>query len=304
MSRILIPIDYSTACHNAYRYALHLAEEMRLDVVLAHYYSGSIDPRTSLYIGGDGTIRGSHIERMRQFAYSTAEGVTYPLCEPPTGVTVTYETDVSMVPSAAIIRRAGQPDISMIVMPPRTTEAALGKWLGSTATTVSEACERPVFLVPPQARFRPFLHLVVANNRATADPYPLWQIQELAGRYQSKVHFVHVEQPRKDLPLRFVPWEMEELIEDGGGAGYDFEVVTVEDTDVSRGLMGYAEDIQADLLVMVNQTRRRWQAVLRATLTQDLALRSHLPVLVLHTGNYAVEGEHATTPVFAQSPEA
>lgn len=282
MSSILIPVDFTTVCHNAYRFGLHLAKELGLDVVLSHYYSGSIDPRGSLYIGGDGTIYGGHRERLRQFAYSTCEGSSHPLVEPPTGVKVSYEVEVRMSPSAAIVQRAGQDDISLVVMPPRSSDTFLGKWLGSTATTVSESCDRPVYLIPPHAQYRPFRRMVVANNHATADPYPLWQLEALTQTYGARVHFLHVEKPDRE-PVRFVPWAlMEELVKAAPAADYPYEVVSVEDEDVSRGLMDYAEDVKADLIVVVNQPRQRWQAVFRRTLTQDLALRSRVPVLVLH----------------------
>ena len=47
--------------------------------------------------------------------------------------------------------------------------------------------------------------------------------------------------------------------------------------------MNYADEVNADLVVIVNDSRNRWQAFLQATLTQDLALRANRPVLVLHT---------------------
>lgn len=284
MSSILVPIDYSLASHNAYQYALYLADKMGLDVLLAHYYSGSIDPRTTLYFGGDGTIQGSHEERMRQFAHPTAEGVDYPLIAPHVGITVTYETGVRISPASAIIRRARRADISIIVMPPHSSDTLLGRWLGSTAITVSEASDRPVYLVPSHALYRPFRRLVVANNHQLANPYPLWQLKGLAEMYGAKVHFVHIKKPDRCLPLKFEPWRsMENLTRAQPGTEYPFEVNTVEDKDVSQGLMDYAEDIEADLLVVINRTRSYWQAIAHATLTQDLALRSRLPILVLHT---------------------
>lgn len=283
MSRILLPVDFSLACYNAYRFALHLAEEMKLDVVLTHYYSGSIDPRIPLYVSGDGTILGSHLARLKQFAYSTTSSTTVPLVEPPCGVELTFETELSYSPAAAILKRAKQPDISLIVMPPKSSAPLFDKWLGSTATTVSEAANRPVFIVPPLARYQSFDEIVVANNYSTADPYPLWQLEQMVQLYGSKVHFIHVTKPEQGSP-RFLPWKlMEELLERTPAANYPFEVATVNDEDISEGLMKYAEGVGAQLIVIVNQTRSRWRAMLRASLTQDLALRSSLPILVLHT---------------------
>ncbi len=284
MSNILVPVDFSLACHNAYRFALHLAEELRLNVVLAHYYTGSLVPSFS----GERSLRNGYIDRLRQFAYSSTEGIDYALVEPPCGVKVAYEARVSLRPAAAIVKRAEQDDISLVIMAPRSSPALLGKWLGSTATTVSESCDRPVYLVPEGARYRPFHRMVVANNYTVATPYPLWQLKELAGNFDSEVHFVHVEQVRRGLPVNFVPWKLMEQIVDQGEDEYalSFRVVTVADTDVARGLMDYADNVAADLLVIVNRTRRRWRTMLRATLTHNLALRTRLPVLVLHHASF------------------
>jgi nucleotide-binding universal stress UspA family protein len=283
MANVLIPVDFSVPSHNAYRYGLHLAKELGRNVVLVHFYSGSIDPRASLYIGGDGTIQGSFEERLRQFAYPSNDGVDYPLVEPPVGVEIRYETDVTLDAAAAIVRRAHQPDIDWVVMAPRNKKGLLNKWLGSTSTTVSESCDRPVFIIPPHARYRTPERMVVANNHGTADPYPLWQLNDLARHYRAKVHFVHVEPPEKDLPLRFVPYDLSEhLIDEDRRVDYAFEIVSVEDRDVSQGLLDYADGVKANLLVIVNRRRSRWAALLKATLTQDLALRSRIPVLILH----------------------
>lgn len=284
MSSILVPVDFSLPCHNAYRFGLHLAETLQLDLVLAHYSMGSIAPGQPLVFSGDGSIHGSFIKRLRDFSSSNAEGIDYPLLEPPTGVKVTFESEIVFSVSAAIIARANQRDISLVVMAPRSSKKLLGKWLGSTSTTVSESCSSPVYLVPDEARFRPFKKIVVANNHVTSETYPLWQIEGLADLFKARVYFVHVEWPRQFGPLRFVPWRlMEQLVEDTHTAKYPFEVITVEKEDITDGLLEYATGVDADLVVIVNNLRNRWRSLLHASLTQDLALRAKLPVLVLHT---------------------
>ncbi|MEO0733941.1 MAG: universal stress protein [Bacteroidota bacterium] len=285
MSRILIPVDFSIPSHNAYRYGLHLAEELNMDVVLVHYYEGSFNPTKPLVIKGGESVNGSYLKRLKEFAYPTGDGIDYPLVEPPCGVSLEYEASVSLMPSSDIIKRAQQEDIDLVVMAPRSTKKFMGKWLGSTSTTVSEACERPVFLVPPEARFTAFDRIVVANNHATADPLPLWQLESLADLYEAKVHFVHIERADPPVEYRFVPWAlMEELTGEDKGVDYPFEVVTVREDDITKGILDYAEAIEADLVVVVNRLRKRWQALFHASLTQDIALHSNdLPILVLHT---------------------
>jgi nucleotide-binding universal stress UspA family protein len=282
MSSILVPVDFSLPCHNAYRFGLHLAEEFKLNVVLAHYSSGSIDPGQPLVFAGDGSIHGSHIKRLEDFASSNADGIDYPLLEPPQSVSVKFESEVVFSVSAAIISRAALEDISMVVMAPRSSKKLLGKWLGSTSTTVSESCGKPVYLVPDGARFRPWKKIVVANNSVTAETYPLWQIESLAESYGAKIHFLHVQWPQQFGPLKFVPWRLMEQLAEGNSAKYPFDVVTTNNEDITAGLLDYSESIDADLVVIVNTIRNRWRSLIHASLTQDLALRSKRPILVLH----------------------
>ncbi|MEL7159890.1 MAG: universal stress protein [Bacteroidota bacterium] len=285
MSHILIPVDFSIPCHNAYRYGLHLAEELKLDVVLVHYYEGSFNPNKPLVMAAGKSINDSYRQRLKEFAYPTGDGIDYPLVEPPGRVKLAYETSVTLAPSANIIKRAREADIDLIVMATRSEKKLMGKWLGSTSTTVSEACDKPVFLVPSFAQFTAFDRIVVANNHPTADPLPLWQLKGLADLYGAQVHFVHIEQEELPERYRFVPWAlMEELVGQDQRVEYPFETVTVREDDITEGILNYAEAIEADLVVVVNRLRKRWQALFWASLTQDIALHSeHFPILVLHT---------------------
>jgi nucleotide-binding universal stress UspA family protein len=285
MSNILIPVDFSLPCHNAYRYGLHLAQDMGCNVVLVHYYSSSLDPDQPLVFSGDGSIYDSYIQRLRQFAYPSGDGVGYHLVEPPRGVEIFYESALTFNTANAIIERAQESDIAAVVMAPRSKAKLMDKWLGSTSTTVSEVCDRPVYLVPPEVSFSPFERIVVANNHLTAQSFPLWQIEQLAKKHHSTVHFVHVEWPNQYGPLKFVPWRlMEKLTGNKSGTGYPFKVVTVNEMDITKGLLEYADQEAANLLVIVNKLHSHWRAFLNASLTQNLALRSNRPILVLHGG--------------------
>ncbi|MBC6995423.1 universal stress protein [Neolewinella lacunae] len=287
MSSILIPVDFSYPCHNAFRFGLQLAQALKLEVVLAHYSLGSLNPGQPLVFTGDGSLRDSSLERLRDFAKSSGaeEADDAPGLEFPAGVTVHYETEYVFSVSASIIARASKPDIALVVMATRSSKKLLDKWLGSTSTTVSEACQRPVYLIPADVKYRPFQKIVVANNDTSAETYPLGQIEGLATTFQAEIHFVHVEWPDQFAPLRFVPWRlMEKLHREAPADGrYPYEVVTVENQDVTAGLLEYAATVDADLVVIVNRLRNRWRSLLAATLTQNLALRAERAVLVLHT---------------------
>ncbi|PHI19727.1 hypothetical protein CEQ90_11815 [Lewinellaceae bacterium SD302] len=284
MSKILVPVDFTLNCHNAYAYALKFAEAAKMDVLLVHYYTSSLDPNKKLVFAGDSSIHGSYLHRLEQFALPSGEGFDYPLAEPPAGVKVSYETESTFSIAGAILKRAHQNDIEMVVMATRSTSGLFDRWLGSTSITVSESSNRPVFLIPPSAAYRPINKMVVANHHETAEPYPLWQIEVLRQFTGADVHFVHVQHPERITHKKFVPWTtMEQLHLGSDIRNNPFKIVTVDDQVVADGLVNYAEQVDADLTVVVNRVRSHWRAVLYPGVTQGVALRTRRPMLVLHT---------------------
>ena len=283
MSAILIPVDFSEACRNAYRFGLHLAKDLDHDVVLTHYYSGSLDPRDNLSLGHDGTVQGGHEDRLRRFAYSADAAPGAIAVEPPTGVNVHFETDVSLTPSAAIAQRAEQSDIALVIMAPRSSASMLEKWLGSTTTTVSEVSRRPVLIVPPDARYRPVREVVIADNGDQDRTYPLAFLDSFPAVRSARLHFVRIDREAKGKRTRFTPWRSILPTDRQTFPALDrFTTVHVNDRDISRGLVEYAARAGADLIVILNRKRPWWRALLEVSLTQDLALRSRFPTLVLH----------------------
>lgn len=281
MSNILIPVDFSLACHNAYAFGLGLAEKFGFGVILTHYYGGTFNPSRPLLLERNRSVKDTYIHRLRDFALPNGEGFDYPLVEPPARVEISYEATVALTPSAAVIKRARKDDIALVVMATRSSMDVTDRWLGSNSTTVSESASVPVFLVPPRAAFLDFERIVVANHHETADPYPLWQIELLAQLTGAKMHFVCVENLDAPEKVKFVPWAlMEELTT---RAFKDYEVVTVDEDNISEGLLDYAAEVDARLLIIVNRLRAHWRSVLHPSLTQHISLRTDIPLLVLHT---------------------
>lgn len=281
MSNILIPVDFSLSCHNAYAFGLQLAEKFGFGVILSHYYGGTFSPSRPLLLGSNMTVKDNYLRQLEDFALPNGEGFDYPLVEPTTRVTINYEATVALSPSAAILRRSRQSDIALVVMATRSSVDVTDRWLGSNSTTVSESAAVPVFLVPPQASFQNFERVVVANHHETATPYPLWQIEMLSRLTGAKMHFVNVENLDEPEKVSFVPWELMEAL--AAKNFPDYEVITVGEDDITEGLLDYAAEIDAQLLIIVNRLRAHWRSVLHPSLTQHIALRTDIPLLVLHT---------------------
>ena len=269
MNNILVPIDFSICCYNAFRFGLHLAEATGRNLLVVHY-------RTNRFSTQDAE-HAVTINRMEQFVQSENHLRDFDFEELPESVKIRFEANSVDKPAAAIKERAEQSDVDMVVMGSKTLVKTVGTWYGSTSIRVSSACDRPVFLIPPTAKFVPFKQVVVANSFEVATPYPLWQIEELAGIYQSKVHFLHIDNPDQETSVRFTPWRlMDELAGKEPKVSYPFVVSAVSDNDISKGILDYGQDIDASLIVVVNDLNLQDNRVFHKTLTQ-------IPLLVLHT---------------------
>lgn len=280
MSNILIPVDFSIACYNAYSFGLQLAKRLNVGVILSHYYGGSFSPNRPLLLGRNTSIKDGYLQRLESFAKCDIEGNESTMLAD-SGVKVAYEAEVALSPSAAVLHRANEADIDLIIMATRSTVNVADRWLGSNSTTVSESAPKPVFLIPPQVTYKEFERIVIANHHETAEPYPLWQINILAQLTGAKMHFVSVENLDEPDHVKFVPWKlMDELAKQEND---NYEIVTVDEDDITAGLLDYAGDINAQLLVIVNRLRSHWRSVLHPSLTQHIALRTDIPLLVLHT---------------------
>ncbi|MEM9835720.1 MAG: universal stress protein [Bacteroidota bacterium] len=284
MSKILVPVDFTMACHNAYTYGLQLAENFNLGIQLVHYYSGSMDPNGSFYVAGDGTVQGSLQNRLEQFAQSATPEGEFPPISIPDGVQVDCEVGSALSFAQRINKRAEQDDIEFVVMATRTGNAVLEKWLGSTSATVSESCKRPIFLVPPTVRYEEIKNIVIANHHETAEDDPLEQIELLSAYTRAKLHFVNVVTANNRKGPQFIPYElMEELAEENSYWPHRYDIVSVKEKTVSGGLIKYAEQVEADLIVVVNQVRSYWKSLLYRGTTQAMTFTTDRPLLILHT---------------------
>lgn len=284
MSNILVPVDFSINCYNALRYGIKLAEATGRNLIVAHYSVDLFYHVTEYDESEDASFRRAYIKRLENFSNPANHLRDFDFEDIPRSVKVTYEYESVTVPVKRIVDRAHQKDVDLVVMGNRASPIKGTKWYGSTSLRVSSLCERPVFLIPPKAVFRKIDRIVVANAHEVADPYALWQIEGISELYNASVHFVHVDEPGTMAAVRFKPWRlMSELTDKWPEPSYNFTIASVANHDISGGLLKYAGEIDAKLLIMINRLEDQIGKLVYESLTQDVAIRSSLPLLILHT---------------------
>jgi nucleotide-binding universal stress UspA family protein len=101
--------------------------------------------------------------------------------------------------------------------------------------------------------------------------------------FDATLHFVHIIQSTDHFPYHFVAKSIAEQFTTDPGGKPTFKIANLKDSSVVGGLEQYADSQAADLMVIVNKERSKWSALLKSSLTQQMALTTKVPLLIMHS---------------------
>lgn len=272
MKRILIPTDFSDASRNAFQYAMALCKELRPEaILLTHVFlpetTGEAD-----FIPPIAEIMKSREEMLQSF-YEEMEEAHAPFpCPVTTEVKVGFPADE--------LARASE-DFDLIIMGKTGQSNLLDRIFGSVSSSVSQRAYCPVLLVPADASFAPYKHIVYASYYQPSDRDMVEQLMAFNANFNAHLHFVHVKEGNDDSMEKGQVRIFEELFEEGE-PGFSFDMAEIENESVAEGLSQYAKDNEADLVVMATRHRGFWQNIVHRSQTKRMALTTDLPLIVLH----------------------
>ncbi len=177
------------------------------------------------------------------------------------------------------LKRLSQlPDTDMIVMGATGNSNLLNRLFGSVSSEIARRAGCPVLLVPQNARFRGFQRIIFAGNYEPYEDIVLPRLLDLARRFDSEVHYVHVNaNPEEVYLVSKIPLQ-------AAGQGFQSfsEIITIESRDILEGLYRYATEQKADLIAMSTVQRSFTEALFHRSITRKAALHIQAPLLILH----------------------
>lgn len=272
MKKILVPIDFSDAAQNAFRYAVKLAVVLKPEVIeVVHVFlpetTGEAD-----FIPPVVQLMQSRKEMLRTFvADLVAEYESLP-CR------IEQDTLVGF-PADEITQASEQADL--IIMGTTGQSGFLEKAFGSVSSSTAQRASCPVLLIPHDVSFAPYQHIIYASNYDSANPQTLERLLAFNRFFNAQVHFVHVKAGQGKLP-EYTREEIFNRLFAAGEPNFAFEIAEVEAETVSDGLTSYAEQSGASLVVMATRQRGFWQSIFHRSQTKRMALATPLPMMVMH----------------------
>ena len=272
---LLVPIDFSKNSDSALNYAAHLARHLGSALKLFHVITPYVSKTTYLKIESHELIE-SAVKELEVLKQKTHENF---------GI----ECSVTVVAgdiAERILEASTDNNVSMIVMGSNKKKYFL---FGSITTSIVEKSSIPVMVLPHEMTFAPFTKIVFATDYQPHDLQDLKEVTRIAKAFNCPLNVVHVvnrfEEDEDEVDLTMID-AFSTLIE----KHVSYEKIKCEEyqyTDVPEGIQSYAEEEQADLLVVSTRQRKFIQRLFGRSVTRELLFDFNQPLLVYHESQQA-----------------
>ncbi|MCR9102462.1 MAG: universal stress protein [bacterium] len=271
MRKILVPTDFSAIAANAYQFAQVLAERQNAEVDIMHAYHPSFDYSNPYLDMPAAEFDSIKRELLNQFieGHTRDNGSVATLPKPILNIGFASEEIVRM-----------SQGYDLIIMGTTGEGNLLEKAFGSVSTHVARFAHCPVLLVPGNCKCGNFEEVVYASNYQAADEAMVKKLLTITGPEINNIHFVHIDNETKS------PYHVEQVLHEQaqlyGTAVIGFNSVEIECPNVQEGIVQYASDTRADLIVMGTMHRNFLERLLHKSVTQQVVFHTTVPLLVMH----------------------
>ena len=192
--------------------------------------------------------------------------------------------DVVESPSIAdgILKRchALKPDLLILGM--KDEHTLRGYFSGNIANAILAESPCPVIMAPNQFRYRKLKTLIYATDFEERDIEAIKNLVALAAPYEAEILVVHIPTKEEYSGMEQMEWFKELLNQKVDYPNIRFHMIFA--ASVQEGLGSYAEDVRADLLVMLQRASSRsfFGKLLHGDQVKAMETRSKIPIMSIN----------------------
>ena len=270
MKSILLPTDFSEAAHNAFEFALHLADDLGAEIRLLHVYPEKHVMQAYYTAPFIDYLQMDKIEEaLARFDDYQKEA------QSSIGKSIPVSVVLEMGRAETVIERYSK-EVDLIVMGTQGIQSSKDKIFGSVTAHTLQLSQCPVLSIPNPVSYKGINHIMFATALEEEDPQEeLFAISEVL---DAKLSFVHVEisPPAND---EFAFASIEKVLE-GKSHPRVLGLYSFTHTDVFAGLNTFVYQNDVDLVAMMTHRRDLFGRLFHKSHTQDMAMYSLTPLLV------------------------
>lgn len=275
IKNIIVATDFSTTSRNAYRYATLLANSLNATLTVVYI-------RESMMMVADSSLApfpvvddAEFINQLEEFIVQ--ENKTLQLATIHHVKTKVRRGDVV----DELVELSKQDTTDLIVIGTTGLSDVLTKIFGSTSVSLSNLAHCPVLLIPRSAQWRAIERIMYASNYASLSPIMVSNVVEFALSTKAELYFVNVrntESMIEDEPNQF-NWDELFILRN---PNFYYEKETIYGNNIVNELVKYSTNKYIDIMCFVSNHRNFWQKLAHKSITENMAIASTIPILVLH----------------------
>lgn len=275
MTKILVPVDFTFNSLAAYKYAMHLANDMNAEVVLLHVVSGSFSTNTMLAFEPLHQLDDAMKERLRYFAfeYPEEEGIAIP------NVDVSLEVKFGIA-GFTIAEYAEKFECSLMVLGTKDQYGILDKLMGSTTSVLITLSTIPMIIVNERTEYvRPSGIVFGFDGRKDIDQ-GIRFLKQFNIVFGASVTFIHVRS-NASSQLKESIAELVDIMTEDYDVYYPFTIKELKSKHVSSALIDYCFQSKADMLMVYHRKSGFLERLFKKSYSKKLSKELHLPVLII-----------------------
>jgi len=273
IKKILVPIDFSPTSIDAFYYAGELAKMLGASIDLIHVHHATNENNVLSKQSNNHTGK-SVLEQLEEVGVSLPQ-YSNSIIEPK--VSVRCKVLEGLVVST-ILEELAESGTDIIIMGTTGKHSALERSIGSVSTSVAQIAPCPVLMIPTGFKFKYFENILYALDYESVNSEVLYKNIAFANLFRAALHFVHVNNSETVNPA--IEDIIYQALFDKGYPSFAFNIISVPNKSVVKGLNNYIKNNEIDMLVLVNQHAHFMDNIMGKSITKQMGLYTQIPLMV------------------------
>lgn len=284
--RILVPTDFSEPARNAYEVALSIARRTGAAIKLLHAvempYASSPGVTGNFSATGDTTLPNTGMEQMfmMQMLETTRKNMSklrHSIDHG--GVDVVEEVDIDR-PIHKIKQTIKDDDVDLVVMGSKGSSGLDEFLIGSNTEKVVRSADCPVLTVKERNPDFHVSEIVLPSDFKREVRHAVEKFKMFQDLFGARLHLLYVNTPGAFESSGNLRQKLENTAQKYGLKNYTINIYN--DVIEEDGILHFAKDIRADLIMMATHGRTGLSHLLSGSIAEDLVNHSNIPVLTFH----------------------
>ncbi|HTH81911.1 MAG TPA: universal stress protein [Mucilaginibacter sp.] len=281
MKTYLVPIDFSHASVHAAEFAAALSKQTNVQhiILLNAYYVSPYEtmlPNPDMVLLREEEVENNAADRIKQLEHLKAK-LSKQVRE---GVTITTHLNRSHL-LRAVVENVMNKDVDLVILGSKGNSSKDDSHIGSHVVKISKASPVPVIIVPPGYHYQTIKKVVVACDfNKVKESVPLDALKRLLDKKNAELLVVNIDNETKhespDAERMAEETAMHVMLKQ-----YHPQYFYVSSPDVINGILQFASDNDAQLVIALPHKYSFFQELLHDSVSQKLAENAAVPVLLL-----------------------